>query len=87
MVLVCFNEKDEDRYIQGNTLDEVLEQVLTERINGTYASVFGDEDERSIWYGDETETAKLALQNGHASQFMTERKKFDYENWFVVDII
>lgn len=83
-MIICFKEKHEDRFVEGDCKEDILAQVLQERINDTYGRLFRTSNTNSIWYEDETEKAQQALENGQAVQFMTARRSYEYENWFEI---
>lgn len=77
MIYVKFREKHEDRIVSGDDIETIMYHILKERIEDTY------DDGSSIWYDEETEKAKQALEEGRTSayRFMANRRRYEYEDW------
>lgn len=86
-MIICFEEKHGNRFVQGPDRETILAHVLRDRIADTYGAMFGGEDDGvSVWYDKDTQRAKKFLDEGKASQYMTWRRQHEYEDWYEVHV-
>lgn len=86
-MIICFEEKHGNRYVEGPDRASILAYVLSDRISDTYGAMFGaGGDDTSVWYDDETERARQYLGAGKAEQYMTWRRAHEYEDWHELQV-
>ena len=86
-MIIWFEEKHGNRFVEGTDQETILAHVLKERIADTYGAMFGGEDDGvSVWYDKETELARKYLERGMATRFMQSRIDYEYEGWEVITV-
>lgn len=91
-MIICFEEKHGNRYVEGPDRASILAYVLSDRISDTYGAMFGaGGDDTSVWYDDETEKARQYLGAGKAEQveqrrIQSLREQNPEVNWLMVGI-
>jgi hypothetical protein len=78
VMIICFKEKYGDRYVEGDSAEQICAHILKKRIEDTCP------DGTSIWYGDDTPSAKAALLKGDARRYLALRRDAEYEGYEII---
>lgn len=89
MAVVVFHTKYGDDIRTGESVREIMDQVLSERIEDTWEKTFPEHagDSRSIWYDEDTKEAEQALVWGRGLEFMMARRDYEYEGYTIRSMI
>lgn len=73
-MIVCFEEKYGDYYVEGESIEQIMQFVLKQRL-------------REGWYlEEEVDRAEKALASNNATDFMTWHQDGQYEYWDVISV-